>query len=554
MPSRAGWPSAAAMNTWRNDGSASRACWPIIALSIGHLAPPEDLKALGGGDLGDARPWRSPRPGGRWGGRPSRRRRSRPAGARSPRPRGGSGRGPGSRIPAPSPTFGSALVAPRWSRLQSDARPSSTMRWLAPAVHVDHERHAAGVVLEAWVVEALGGRRRTHWAVHSRRSGGSGEWSRALRWDVIGPAQVEQLYRPPRLGSQTGSAGTLTGTCYPPVTSESSGGLHMAGSVILGGARTPIGKLSGALAGFSAAELGGLAIKAALERAGVSPDQVDYVFMGQVLQAGAGQIAARQAAVNAGIPMTVPATTINKVCLSGLNAIHLADQMIQARRGRHRRRRRHGVDDPGAVPPARRPRRLPHRRPEGRRLDDVRRPLLRLRPGRHGRRHREVRRVGRPRPRAAGRARRQVPRAGRPRRQGRPVRQRDRQGRDPAAQGRPGGLRHRRGRPRRHHRRVARRPAPRVRQGRQHHRRQRLADLRRRRRCHRRLQGRGRAARRHAARRGRRLRPGGRARPVAAHPAVAGHQGRRRAGRQGRVATSRCSSSTRPSPPSAWPR
>jgi acetyl-CoA C-acetyltransferase len=104
----------------------------------------------------------------------------------------------------------------------------------------------------------------------------------------------------------------------------------MAGSVILGGARTPIGKLSGSLAGFSATDLGGLAIKAALERAGVAPDQVDYVFMGQVLQAGAGQITARQAAANAGIPMTVPASTINKVCLSGLNTIHLADQMIQA--------------------------------------------------------------------------------------------------------------------------------------------------------------------------------------------------------------------------------
>jgi acetyl-CoA C-acetyltransferase len=104
----------------------------------------------------------------------------------------------------------------------------------------------------------------------------------------------------------------------------------MAGSVIISGARTPIGKLSGALAGFSGADLGGLAIKAALERAGLSGEQIDYVFMGQVLQAGAGQIAARQAAVNAGIPMTVPATTINKVCLSGVNAIHLADQMIQA--------------------------------------------------------------------------------------------------------------------------------------------------------------------------------------------------------------------------------
>ncbi len=103
----------------------------------------------------------------------------------------------------------------------------------------------------------------------------------------------------------------------------------MAGSVILAGARTPIGKLSGSLAGFSGAELGGLAIKEALVRAGLTGDQVDYVFMGQVLQAGAGQIGARQAAVHGGIPMTVPASTINKVCLSGLNAIHLADQMIQ---------------------------------------------------------------------------------------------------------------------------------------------------------------------------------------------------------------------------------
>jgi acetyl-CoA C-acetyltransferase len=104
----------------------------------------------------------------------------------------------------------------------------------------------------------------------------------------------------------------------------------MPGSVIVAGARTPIGKLAGALSSFSAMELGGFAIAAALERAGVTPEQVDYVFMGQVLQAGQGQITARQAAVKAGIPMTVPATTINKVCLSGLNTIYLADQMINA--------------------------------------------------------------------------------------------------------------------------------------------------------------------------------------------------------------------------------
>jgi acetyl-CoA C-acetyltransferase len=104
----------------------------------------------------------------------------------------------------------------------------------------------------------------------------------------------------------------------------------MPGSVILGGARTPIGKLSGALAGFSAMDLGGFAIAAALERAGVPVDQVDYVFMGQVLQAGQGQITARQAAVKGGLSMSVPATTINKVCLSGLNSIFLADLLISA--------------------------------------------------------------------------------------------------------------------------------------------------------------------------------------------------------------------------------
>jgi acetyl-CoA C-acetyltransferase len=104
----------------------------------------------------------------------------------------------------------------------------------------------------------------------------------------------------------------------------------MPDSVILSSARTPIGKLSGALASFSAMDLGGFAIKAALERAGVGPEQVDYVVMGQVLQAGQGQITARQAATKAGVPMTVPAMTVNKVCLSGINAIYLADQMIQA--------------------------------------------------------------------------------------------------------------------------------------------------------------------------------------------------------------------------------
>jgi acetyl-CoA C-acetyltransferase len=104
----------------------------------------------------------------------------------------------------------------------------------------------------------------------------------------------------------------------------------MREAVIVGGARTPIGRLLGSLSGFTGAQLGGLAIKAALERAGVPGDRVEYVIMGQVLQAGEGQVPARQAAVLAGIPMTVPALSVNKVCLSGLDAIALAAQLIRA--------------------------------------------------------------------------------------------------------------------------------------------------------------------------------------------------------------------------------
>jgi len=102
----------------------------------------------------------------------------------------------------------------------------------------------------------------------------------------------------------------------------------MPGSYLVAGARTPIGKMSGALASHSAADLGGIAIGAALERAGVVPDEVDHVVMGQVLMAGQGQVPSRQAAVKAGIPMSTPSVNVNKVCLSGLNAIYLADQMI----------------------------------------------------------------------------------------------------------------------------------------------------------------------------------------------------------------------------------
>ncbi|MEX0873779.1 MAG: acetyl-CoA C-acetyltransferase [Actinomycetota bacterium] len=103
----------------------------------------------------------------------------------------------------------------------------------------------------------------------------------------------------------------------------------MTETVIVAGRRTPIGKFGGGLTDFSGAQLGGFAIKAALDEAKLSPEEVDYVIMGQVLGAGAGQITARQAAVHAGIPMNIPALTVNKVCLSGLNAIALADQLIR---------------------------------------------------------------------------------------------------------------------------------------------------------------------------------------------------------------------------------
>lgn len=104
----------------------------------------------------------------------------------------------------------------------------------------------------------------------------------------------------------------------------------MTKSVIVAGARTPIGRLLGGLKTLSGSDLGGIAIKGALEKAGISGEQVDYVIMGQVLGAGAGQVPARQAAFKGGIPLDVPALTINKVCLSGINAIALADQLIRA--------------------------------------------------------------------------------------------------------------------------------------------------------------------------------------------------------------------------------
>jgi acetyl-CoA C-acetyltransferase len=104
----------------------------------------------------------------------------------------------------------------------------------------------------------------------------------------------------------------------------------MSSSVIVSTARTPFGKLGGALAGYKATELGAIAVRAAVERAGLEPGEIEYVIMGQVLQGGAGQAPARQAAVGAGIPVEVPSDTVNKVCASSIRAVEIADLMISA--------------------------------------------------------------------------------------------------------------------------------------------------------------------------------------------------------------------------------
>src|SRR3954454_7013019 len=123
---------------------------------------------------------------------------------------------------------------------------------------------------------------------------------------------------------------TRPGTVKVNVRSLAAGGMPVSSSVIVAGARTPIGRLLGSLKDLSGAQLGGVAIKAALEKAGVSGDQVDYLIMGQVILAGAGQNPARTAGIEAGLPMSMPSITINKVCLSGINAIATADQLIRA--------------------------------------------------------------------------------------------------------------------------------------------------------------------------------------------------------------------------------
>ena len=177
----------------------------------------------------------------------------------------------------------------------------------------------------------------------------------------------------------------------------------MPGSVIVSGKRTPIGKLSGAFAGMTAGELGTVAIKGALDAAGISGEQVEYVIMGQVIQAGAGQNPARKAGTDAGIPMSTPSFTLNKVCLSGLDAIAIADQMIQA--GEYDIVVAGGMESmteaPYLLPKARA--RLQVRRRQDPRRHRVRRPHRRLRPRVDGRLHRALRERDRPHPRGDGR-------------------------------------------------------------------------------------------------------------------------------------------------------
>ena len=329
----------------------------------------------------------------------------------------------------------------------------------------------------------------------------------------------------------------------------------MAEAVIVAGARTPIGKLSGALAGFTAMDLGGFAIAEALQRAGVAPDQVDYVLMGQVILAGQGQITARQAAVKAGIPMNVPANTINKVCLSGLNTIYLADQMIRA--GDAEIVVAGGMESMTQAPHLLPGARAGFRLGDGTLVDSMMYDGLtdsfdHIAMGLSTEQHNQnTAKVSRERQDTFAAASHEKAAAaikeGRLAEEIVPVEVPQRKG-DPLVVDTDEGVRPG------HHGRVAGRAAAGVRQEREHHGRQLVADLRRRLRRHRHVGRQGQGARRRAARPGGRLRHGRRARQLAAHPALAGDPQGRGEGRAPTSAASTSSRSTRPSPPSAWRR
>ena len=328
----------------------------------------------------------------------------------------------------------------------------------------------------------------------------------------------------------------------------------MSTSVIVAGARTPIGRLLGGLKDQSAADLGGVAIKGALDKAGVSGEQVEYVIMGQVIQAGTGQITARQAAVKGGIPMDVPAITINKVCLSGINAIALADQLIRA--GEHEIVVAGGMESMTQRPaPAARARASGFKYGDTALVDSMAydalydqftdQAMINLTEGCNAAgtnltREEQDAFSAQSHQRAAeawknGVFDDEVVPVTIPSRKGDITVSQDEGVRGDTTVESLSGLRP-------------------VVQGRHHHRRLRLADLRRRLRRGRDEQGQGRGARPHLARRDRRLRPGRRPRLDPPAPAGARHrEGRRQGGHRGRP-TSTSSSSTRPSPRSASSR
>ena len=227
----------------------------------------------------------------------------------------------------------------------------------------------------------------------------------------------------------------------------------MEDAVIVSAVRTPVGSFGGDFKNVAGDELGAHAVRAALERAGISGDEVDEVVLGNVLQAGLGLNPARQAAIAAGIPQEVPSTTINKLCGSGSRRSRSPPRRSAGRRGR-RRRRRHGEHDARALPVAGRALRRPHGRRRARRLDGHRRALGRLQRHPHGRHGREPRRQVRHRPRGAGRVRRRQPAEGRARDRRRGLQGRDRADRG-AGQGRHPRGRYRRAPAGRHDRREA---------------------------------------------------------------------------------------------------
>ena len=328
----------------------------------------------------------------------------------------------------------------------------------------------------------------------------------------------------------------------------------MAEAVIVAGARTPIGKLSGALASFTAMELGGFAIAEALLRAGVAPDQVDYVLMGQVLQAGQGQITARQAAVKGGIPMTVPANTINKVCLSGLNTIYLADQMIRA--GDADIVVAGGMESMTQAPYLLPGARAGYRIGDGALVDSMMYDGLtdafdHIAMGLSTEQLQREGRISRERQDAFAAASHEKAAAaakdGRLAEEIVPVQVPQRKG-DPLLVDVDEGVR-----PGTTAESLGELEAG-LRQERHHHRRQRLADLRRRCGGHRDVGGQGQGARHRTAGPDRQLRPGGRTRHLAADPALTGHRPGGEEGRHRRRRPSTSSRSTRPSPRSAWPR